>query len=44
MIAATHRNLEQMVREERFRADLLFRLNVLYALVRVICWVLFAYR
>jgi PAS domain S-box-containing protein len=28
VIAATHRNLEQMVREGRFRADLLFRLNV----------------
>jgi two-component system, NtrC family, response regulator AtoC len=28
VIAATHRNLEQMVREERFREDLLFRLNV----------------
>ena len=28
MIAATHRNLEQMVREGRFREDLLFRLNV----------------
>jgi len=28
IIAATHRNLEQMVREGRFREDLLFRLNV----------------
>lgn len=28
IIAATHRNLEQMVREGRFRKDLLFRLNV----------------
>ncbi|MBT7695831.1 MAG: sigma 54-interacting transcriptional regulator [Desulfobacterales bacterium] len=28
MITATHRNLEQMVREGRFREDLLFRLNV----------------
>lgn len=28
MIAATHQNLEQMVREGRFRQDLLFRLNV----------------
>jgi two-component system, NtrC family, response regulator AtoC len=28
VIAATHRNLEQMVQEERFRQDLLFRLNV----------------
>lgn len=28
MIAATHRDLEQMVKEERFRKDLLFRLNV----------------
>ncbi len=28
IIAATHRNLEQMVREGRFRGDLLFRLNV----------------
>lgn len=28
VIAATHRNLEQMVREELFRQDLLFRLNV----------------
>jgi len=28
VIAATHRNLERMVREGRFRADLLFRLNV----------------
>ncbi|MCB9494019.1 MAG: sigma 54-interacting transcriptional regulator [Desulfobacteraceae bacterium] len=28
MIAATHRDLEQMVREGRFRQDLLFRLNV----------------
>lgn len=29
VIAATHRNLEQMVRDGRFRADLLFRLNVI---------------
>jgi PAS domain S-box-containing protein len=28
VIAATHRNLEEMVREGRFREDLLFRLNV----------------
>ncbi len=28
VIAATHRNLERMVREGRFREDLLFRLNV----------------
>jgi PAS domain S-box-containing protein len=28
VIAATHRNLEKMVREERFREDLFFRLNV----------------
>jgi PAS domain S-box-containing protein len=28
VIAATHRNLERMVREGRFRQDLLFRLNV----------------
>lgn len=28
VIAATHRNLEQMVREGKFREDLLFRLNV----------------
>lgn len=28
VIAATHRNLEQMVRERTFREDLLFRLNV----------------
>lgn len=28
IIAATHRNLEHMVRENRFRKDLLFRLNV----------------
>jgi two-component system, NtrC family, response regulator AtoC len=28
VIAGTHRNLEQMVREGRFRKDLLFRLNV----------------
>ncbi len=28
VIAATHRNLEQMVRESHFRQDLLFRLNV----------------
>lgn len=28
VIAATHRNLEQMVKEGRFREDLLFRLNV----------------
>lgn len=28
IIAATHRNLEQMVQEGRFRKDLLFRLNV----------------
>jgi PAS domain S-box-containing protein len=29
VIAATHRNLEQMVRDGRFREDLLFRLNVI---------------
>lgn len=29
IIAATHHNLEQMVRERRFRQDLFFRLNVL---------------
>ena len=29
IIAATHRNLEQMVNEGRFRKDLLFRLNVI---------------
>lgn len=29
IIAATHRNLEQMVRDGRFRQDLFFRLNVL---------------
>jgi DNA-binding NtrC family response regulator len=29
VIAATHRNLRRMVREERFREDLYFRLNVL---------------
>ncbi|MGD9235211.1 MAG: sigma 54-interacting transcriptional regulator [Desulfobacterales bacterium] len=29
IIAATHRNLEQMVRSGRFRKDLLFRLNVI---------------
>ncbi len=28
VIAATHRNLEKMVHEDRFREDLLFRLNV----------------
>lgn len=28
VIAATHRNLEQMVRDGKFRQDLLFRLNV----------------
>jgi PAS domain S-box-containing protein len=28
VIAATHRNLEQMVKDGRFREDLLFRLNV----------------
>ncbi|MBF0119210.1 MAG: sigma 54-interacting transcriptional regulator [Desulfobacterales bacterium] len=28
IIAATHRNLEQMVRDDKFREDLLFRLNV----------------
>jgi DNA-binding NtrC family response regulator len=28
VIAATHRDLESMAREERFRSDLLFRLNV----------------
>ncbi len=31
IIAATHRNLEQMVQEGRFRQDLFFRLNVLRA-------------
>jgi PAS domain S-box-containing protein len=30
IIAATHRNLEQMVRDGRFRQDLLFRLNVVH--------------
>jgi two-component system, NtrC family, response regulator AtoC len=29
IIAATHRDLEEMVRENRFRADLLYRLNVI---------------
>ena len=29
VIAATHRNLEKMVRDGRFREDLLFRLNVI---------------
>ncbi|MBI5063705.1 MAG: sigma 54-interacting transcriptional regulator [Desulfatitalea sp.] len=29
VVAATHRNLERMVREGRFRQDLFFRLNVL---------------
>ena len=29
VVAATHRNLEHMVREGRFREDLLFRLNVI---------------
>ncbi len=29
LVAATHRNLEEMVREETFRADLYFRLNVI---------------
>ncbi len=29
IVAATHRNLEQMVRQGRFRQDLFFRLNVL---------------
>jgi len=29
VVAATHRNLEEMVREGRFREDLLFRLNVI---------------
>jgi two-component system, NtrC family, response regulator AtoC len=28
-VAATHRNLEQLVREEKFRADLFFRLSTL---------------
>jgi len=28
IIAATHRNLEEMIRSERFREDLWFRLNV----------------
>jgi formate hydrogenlyase transcriptional activator len=28
LIAATHRNLEQMVDEEKFRVDLMYRLNV----------------
>ena len=30
IIAATHRNLEEMVRQGRFRQDLFFRLNVLH--------------
>lgn len=29
VVAATHRNLEQMVRQNKFREDLLFRLNVI---------------
>ena len=29
IIAATHRNLEEMVSEGKFREDLLYRLNVL---------------
>lgn len=29
VIAATHRNLEEMVKKEKFRQDLLFRLNVI---------------
>lgn len=33
IIAATHRNLERMVRENRFREDLLFRLNVVRLLL-----------
>jgi len=33
VIAATHRNLERMVREGRFREDLLFRLNVVRLLL-----------
>ncbi len=33
LIAATHRNLEQMVREGKFRADLYFRLHVVSLLL-----------
>jgi len=37
IIAATHRNLEQMVREGRFREDLYYRINVYKVVVPPLC-------
>ena len=34
MIAATHRNLPEMIREGKFREDLFYRLNVFPVAIR----------